>query len=128
LEVIYLSLGERIRKYRKINKFTQKQLSSQLGLTPKMISFYERNERIPPIDIIIKLSEIFSVSTDYLLGLSPEQSIPNTQTSLSSEEKEIINLYRSLDRDYKDIILGELKKWKKLQKLEHKNKLTKREA
>ncbi len=128
MEVIYLSLGERIRKYRKINKFTQKQLSSQLGLTPKMISFYERNERIPPIDIIIKLSEIFSVSTDYLLGLSPEQSIPNTQTSLSSEEKEIINLYRSLDRDYKDIILGELKKWKKLQKLEHKNKLTKREA
>lgn len=126
--MIYLSLGERIRKYRKINKFTQKQLSSQLGLTPKMISFYERNERIPPIDIIIKLSEIFSVSTDYLLGLSPEQSIPNTQTSLSSEEKEIINLYRSLDRDYKDIILGELKKWKKLQKLEHKNKLTKREA
>ncbi len=123
-----MSLGERIRKYRKINKFTQKQLSSQLGLTPKMISFYERNERIPPIDIIIKLSEIFSVSTDYLLGLSPEQSIPNTQTSLSSEEKEIINLYRSLDRDYKDIILGELKKWKKLQKLEHKNKLTKREA
>ena len=123
-----MSLGERIRKYRKINKFTQKQFSSQLGLTPNMISFYERNERIPPIDIIIKLSEIFSVSTDYLLGLSPEQSIPNTQTSLSSEEKEIINLYRSLDRDYKDIILGELKKWKKLQKLEHKNKLTKREA
>ena len=71
--MIYLSLGERIRKYRKINKFTQKQLSSQLGLTPKMISFYERNERIPPIDIIVKLSEIFSVSTDYLLGLSPEQ-------------------------------------------------------
>ena len=96
-----MSLGERIRKYRKINKFTQKQLSSQLGLTPKMISFYERNERIPPIDIIVKLSEIFSVSTDYLLGLSPEQSMPNTQNSLSIEEKKIINIYRSLYKDYK---------------------------
>jgi transcriptional regulator with XRE-family HTH domain len=126
--VIYLSLGERIRKYRKINKFTQKQLSSQLGLTPKMISFYERNERIPPIDIIVKLSEIFSVSTDYLLGLSPEQSMPNTQNSLSIEEKKIINIYRSLDKDYKDIILGELKKMEKLQKLEYRSKATKKEA
>ncbi len=128
MEVIYLSLGERIRKYRKINKFTQKQLSSQLGLTPKMISFYERNERIPPIDIIVKLSEIFSVSTDYLLGLSPEQSMPNTQNSLSIEEKKIINIYRSLDKDYKDIILGELKKMEKLQKLEYRSKATKKEA
>ena len=71
-----MTLGDRIREYRKINKLTQKQLSSQLGLTPKMVSFYECNERIPPIDIIIKLSEIFSVSTDYLLGL--EDEIKNT--------------------------------------------------
>ncbi len=93
-----------------------------------MISFYERNERIPPIDIIVKLSEIFSVSTDYLLGLSPEQSMPNTQNSLSIEEKKIINIYRSLDKDYKDIILGELKKMEKLQKLEYRSKATKKEA
>lgn len=123
-----MSLGDRIRKYRKINKFTQKQLSSQLGLTPKMVSFYERNERMPPIDIIIKLSQIFSVSTDYLLGLSPEQSTHNMQNSLSTEEKTILSLYRSLDKDYKDIILGELKKWEKLQKIERKNKITKKEA
>ncbi|MDE7202184.1 MAG: helix-turn-helix domain-containing protein, partial [Lachnospiraceae bacterium] len=99
-----MSLGDRIRKHRKINKLTQEQLSSQLGLTPKMVSFYEHNERIPPIDIIIKLSQIFSVSTDYLLGLSPEQLIPNMQNSLSTEEKTILSLYRSLDKDYKDII------------------------
>ena len=123
-----MSLGDRIRKHRKINKLTQEQLSSQLGLTPKMVSFYEHNERIPPIDIIIKLSQIFSVSTDYLLGLSPEQLIPNMQNSLSTEEKTILSLYRSLDKDYKDIIWGELKKCEKLQKLEHKNKMTKKEA
>lgn len=123
-----MSLGDRIKKYRKINKFTQKQLSSQLGLTPKMVSFYERNERMPPIDIIIKLSQIFSVSTDYLLGLSTEQSIPNTLNNLSIEEKAIVDLYRSLDKDYKDIIWGELKKCEKLQKLEHKHKIAKREA
>lgn len=93
-----------------------------------MVSFYEHNERIPPIDIIIKLSQIFSVSTDYLLGLSPEQLIPNMQNSLSTEEKTILSLYRSLDKDYKDIIWGELKKCEKLQKLEHKNKMTKKEA
>lgn len=123
-----MTLGDRIRKYRKINKLTQKQLSSQLGLTPKMVSFYECNERIPPIDIIIKLSEIFSISSDYLLGISSDQSLPSMQNSLSSEEKTILNLYRSLDKDYKEIIWGELKKCTKLQKLEHKNNIAKKEA
>lgn len=130
LEGIYLTLGDRIRKHREIHKLTQKQLSSQLGLTPKMISFYEHNERVPPIDIIIKLSQIFSVTTDHLLGLAPEHPIPITdkKDGLSSEEKKMLDLFRALDRDYKDIILGELKKCEKLQKLEHRHKTSKKDA
>ena len=33
-----------------------------------MISFYELGQRVPPSDIILKLTERFQVSTDYLLG------------------------------------------------------------
>lgn len=39
-----------------------------------MVSFYENDERIPPADILIKLSHIFNVSTDFLLGLSDSYS------------------------------------------------------
>lgn len=47
---------------------TQKKLSDYLGLTPKMISFYELGQRVPPSDIMLKLAERFQVLTDYLLG------------------------------------------------------------
>lgn len=65
-----MTIGQRIKQLRTENKLTQKQLSQKLNLTPKMVSFYENNERIPPADILIKLSSIFNTSVDYILGIS----------------------------------------------------------
>lgn len=61
-------IGNRIKLLRLEKGNTQKQLSEYLGLTPKMISFYEKEERFPPHDIILKLADYFEVTTDYLLG------------------------------------------------------------
>lgn len=63
-------VGKIIRKLRIEKGITQNELSNYLGLTPKMISFYELGERFPPYDIINKLADYFNVSTDYLLGRS----------------------------------------------------------
>ena len=63
-------LGKRIKELRNEKGITQSELSNYLGLTPKMISFYELEQRFPPQDIIIKLADYFNVSTDYLLGRS----------------------------------------------------------
>lgn len=135
LEVIILSLGEQIRIQRKLHKFTQKELSNRLGLTAKMVSFYENDQRTPPIDILIKLSKIFSVSTDNLLELTSEKpeniSMVNySKTELSETEKIILKIFRKLNSDYKDIALGELKKCEKLQNYEKnmKKKDAKKEA
>lgn len=65
-----MKIGRRIKQLRTDRSLTQKDLSQSLNLTPKMISFYENGERIPPADILIKLADIFEVSTDYLLGLT----------------------------------------------------------
>lgn len=61
-------IGKRIRELRTEKGVTQRELASFLSLTPKMVSFYENNERVPPADILIKLSKYFNVSIDYLLG------------------------------------------------------------
>lgn len=71
-------IGQRIRELRLANELTQKELSDYLGLTPKMISFYELEQRVPPSDIILKLAEKFQVSTDYLLGNTNEKTISNS--------------------------------------------------
>lgn len=82
-----------------------------------MISFYENDQRVPPIDILIKLSQIFSVSTDYLLELQNTNS-PYKQLKILPDEELVLSLYSKLENDYKDIIIGELKKCTKMQEQE----------
>lgn len=111
-----MSLGKRIKKCRKSHNFTQKELSNKLGLTQKMISFYENDQRVPPVDILIKLSQIFSVSTDYLLELN--NNITYRKLEMRPDEELVLSLYSKLEDDYKDIVIGELKKCVKMQEQE----------
>lgn len=60
--------GNRLRELRKNKQLTQKQVADYLNLTPKMISFYENEERVPPADILSKLADYYGVTTDFLLG------------------------------------------------------------
>ena len=83
-------ISQRIKELRLENELTQKELSDYLGLTPKMISFYELGQRIPPSDIILKLADKFQVSTDYLLGndtpISPTGQKIDTRTRRQLEK------------------------------------------
>ena len=85
-----MEIGNRIKTLRTEYNLTQKQLADKLGLTPKMISFYESGQRIPPIDIVEKLSSIFSKSSDYLIGLSSDTK---DNIFLSPKDQQILNLF-----------------------------------
>lgn len=115
-----MSIGTRIKEQRLNLQLIQSSLAKKLGLSTRMISFYENDERVPPADILIKLSQIFNVTTDYLLGLSDDDSsLKNlSRIMVSKEEEQFIVLLRKLDKDYIDIVLGELKKCVKLQEQE----------
>lgn len=69
------NLGEKIKNLRANNNLTQTMLASRLGVTKSVISAYENSIRYPSYDILIKLSEIFKVSTDYLLGSTKNNTI-----------------------------------------------------
>lgn len=60
-------LSKRIKSLRTKYELTQKELADKLCLTPKMVSFYELGERVPPPDVLEKIADIFHVTTDYLL-------------------------------------------------------------
>ena len=70
-------LGKRLRALREDRRQTQKELADYLGLTPKMISFYELGQRTPPADILLKLADCYDVSVDYLLGNDEERPTPS---------------------------------------------------
>lgn len=59
--------ADKIIQLRKESNWSQEELASQLGVSRQSISKWESGSSLPDLDKIIKLSQIFDVSTDYLL-------------------------------------------------------------
>lgn len=62
-------MGNRIKKLRISKGYTQQDLAKRLNVTKSVISAYETGQRSPSYEILIGISSIFKVSTDYLLGV-----------------------------------------------------------
>ena len=60
----------RIRDLREDHDLTQRQIAAMLGLTQPQYFRYEQGYRDPPTDILIRLSELYETSVDYILGLT----------------------------------------------------------
>lgn len=60
----------RIRDLREDNDFTQKEMAKKLNCSQQVYSNYELGQRDIPTDVLIKLSDIYKVSVDYILGIS----------------------------------------------------------
>lgn len=61
---------KRIRDLREDHDLSQKALAKMLGMSQTGYSKYETGENDIPTAILIKLSEIYGTSVDYLLGLT----------------------------------------------------------
>lgn len=59
---------------RKERGLSQKQASSDLNISQALLSHYEKGVRECGLDFVIKLSEYYNVSCDYLLGKTPERN------------------------------------------------------
>lgn len=60
-------LSEKIMKLRKQNGWSQEDLAEKLGISRQSVSKWESAASIPDLDKIIRMSELFGISTDYLL-------------------------------------------------------------
>lgn len=66
-------LGDKIKALRNKNQLTQKQLAEKLGLAQSTIGMIESGKRDVSYEILIKIADLFNVSTDFLLGVDSEQ-------------------------------------------------------
>ena len=61
------TLGGRLKFLRENEGLTQKELGLLFGIQRNLISMYENEERDLPVDILLKYSERFCISTDWIL-------------------------------------------------------------
>ncbi len=59
--------AEKIKLFRKDKGWTQADLAEHLNIHREQISSYERGQALPTTEILMQLSNVFSVSIDYLL-------------------------------------------------------------
>ena len=64
----------RLKELRNKQHISQAKLAEYLGITQQAYANYERGARQPDLETLVKLSEYFNVSTDYLLGKEEKSS------------------------------------------------------
>ena len=70
--------GDRIKSLRLSYNLNQVQLANHLHVSKQTVSNWENNNILPSIQMLIKISMLFSVSTDYLLELDDRHYIEVT--------------------------------------------------
>ena len=64
-----VEIGKNIRALRKEKKLTQSELANLLYVSQDTISLWELDKSLPDIPSLVCMSQIFNVTTDYLLNL-----------------------------------------------------------
>ena len=113
-------LADKIIELRKKKGWSQEQLAEQLDISRQSVSKWESGTSIPDLERIIKLSEIFSVSTDYLLKDEIETVdetltvIEETAENVKEENRRSVSLEEAggymelVEKSAKNIALGVL--------------------
>ncbi|WP_441959925.1 S24 family peptidase [Paenibacillus sp. TAF43_2] len=88
-------VGERIREMRNGLGYTQLQLGEKIGVDRSSIANYETGKAIPPMDIALKLSDIFNCTTDFLLGRTEYNQFIDEKTLTFRETQSDYNVTKN---------------------------------
>ena len=93
-KVINMNIAERLQELRKKAGYSQEQVAEMLGISRQAISKWESGQGNPEIDNVIKLTEIYHVSADYILLGQESNAIVSTpeKKPLSKEARKAIGI------------------------------------
>ncbi len=78
-------IGNIIKTERNKRNWSQKQLGDKLNITGKQVSKYEHGDPIPPMDILLKLCDVFECEFGYILGEKQYSKGSRLQTAIHDE-------------------------------------------
>lgn len=69
------NFGERLTELRKRAGYTQAELASEVGVSRRMITYYESQSSHPPTHLLTEIGRALRLSTDELLGATPIKKV-----------------------------------------------------
>ncbi len=74
MSITMKGFGERLLELRRAVGLTQKQVADELGIHSVTYLHYEKDQREPPLDTVVRIAAFYDVTTDYLLGVEQSPS------------------------------------------------------
>ena len=106
-------IGDILKELRLKRQLTSEQLCERLGIKGGSYRNYERNDRKPDYDTLVKLADYYGVSTDYILGRpnakAPKDPFDEIET-IDEMEKDLIKEWLNLDEKSRKSFLDVLRK------------------
>lgn len=92
----------RLKEWITDHDMKQKALASELGISTSVISNYITGRTEMPIEMLVKMSQLFGVSADYLAGVTDN---PTPPARLSKAEYQLVEGFRTLSEPQKELLL-----------------------
>lgn len=80
--------GEKIKELRTNRGMTQQEMGNMLEVSKQSVSNWENGNIMPSIELLVRISDLFQVSTDYILDR--DNNLTLDITDLDSSQKEIV--------------------------------------
>lgn len=91
-------------KLRKEAGYTQTELAKELGVTQRMISYYEGHTEYPPSALLPDLANLLRVTADELLGIKPLKKTKKPDTRLQRRMQQIEKMSAAKKRQVLQVI------------------------
>jgi transcriptional regulator with XRE-family HTH domain len=101
-EPIIKDFGKRLAKFRKASGLTQEQLGELVGVSKRVIAYYEGETKYPPAHLIAPLSKALNVSADELLGIKKAKIVLDSRLAALWRRLKVLETFS--DRDKKAVV------------------------
>ena len=102
-----MTFGDRLRKLRKQHHMTQEQVAKSLNIVRSTYAYYETGKTRPDFNTVVRLAQLYNVTTDYLLDANSKVSQNDNQAAdnyNSSTKKNLVNQWHLRESEQKLII------------------------
>ena len=84
-------LSKKLKLLRQQHKMSQSEVARRIGVSSSAVSAYEADETSPTLENLVKLANLFHVSTDYLLGVEyPRDKAILDTSGLNKEQLSVL--------------------------------------
>ena len=94
--------GSRMKEWIVDHDIRQKTLAKEFNVTQSMMSHYMTGRNEITVDVLVKFAKRSGLSMDYLVGLTDQ---PQPSMELSAAERKLVEGFRTLSREQKELIV-----------------------